>query len=194
MSLFELVDEILLGNPVGPRDGDELVAYAHQFFPAFLFRDIRACRSYKSAGSLLALGSGTELVTKINGIKETEKKVLILGFDGMDPHLVEIWMRQGLLPHFEKLRRQGDFRPLQTSNPPQSPVAWSNFITGCDPGGHAIFDFIHRDPENYIPVFSASSFTFASATLSMDIYPASISFLAVASPTPLIISSEVSIS
>ncbi len=120
-----------------------------------------------TAGSLFALGNGSELITKINGIKETKNKILVLGFDGMDPHLVDIWIRQGLLTHFERHRRQGDFRPLQTSIPPQSPVAWSNFITGCDPGGHAIFDFIHRDPENYIPIFSASRTEEAGKTLSI---------------------------
>jgi len=120
-----------------------------------------------TAGSLVALGGGSDLITKINGRTETSKKMLILGFDGMDPHLVEIWMRQGLLPHFEKLRQRGDFLPLRTSIPPQSPVAWSNFITGCNPGGHAIFDFIHRDPENYIPLFSASRTEEASKSLSI---------------------------
>ena len=46
--------------------------------------------------------------------------------------------------------------PFGTSIPPQSPVAWSNFITGRDPGGHGIFDFIHRDPQTMLPFFSAS--------------------------------------
>ena len=40
-------------------------------------------------------------------------------------------------------------RSLGTSTPPQSPVAWSNFITGRNPGGHGVFDFIHRDAEKY---------------------------------------------
>jgi predicted AlkP superfamily phosphohydrolase/phosphomutase len=40
--------------------------------------------------------------------------------------------------------------------PPQSPVAWSNFITGLDPGGHGIFDFVHRDPNTMIPYLSTS--------------------------------------
>jgi predicted AlkP superfamily phosphohydrolase/phosphomutase len=53
---------------------------------------------------------------------------------------------EGRLPNFDKLRRQGDYRRLTTSIPPQSPVAWSNFITGAGPGVHGIFDFIHRDP------------------------------------------------
>ena len=42
------------------------------------------------------------------------------------------------------------------SKPPQSPVAWSNFVTGMNPGGHGIFDFLHRDPATYAPVSSAT--------------------------------------
>ena len=109
-----------------------------------------------SSGALLTLGSGSELVTKTLGKRDTHKKVLILGLDGMDPHLLQVWMKQGKLPSFQKLWNKGDFRRLRTSTPPQSPVAWSNFITGMNPGGHGIFDFIHRNPENYIPEFSGA--------------------------------------
>jgi hypothetical protein len=52
---------------------------------------------------------------------------------------------EGILPNFARLRAEGDFRPCGTTVPPQSPVAWSTFITRQDPGGHGIFDFIHRD-------------------------------------------------
>ncbi len=75
------------------------------------------------------------------------KKVLVLGIDGMDPKLLQKFVNEAKMPNFESLIAQGDFKPLQTSIPPQSPVAWSTFITGMDPGGHGIFDFIHRDPE-----------------------------------------------
>ncbi|MBS3818464.1 alkaline phosphatase family protein [bacterium] len=109
-----------------------------------------------TAGSFLAVGGGSDLVTRVFGKTDTPKKAIVLGFDGIDPQLLEHWMNEGKLPSFQKLRRQGGFRPLQTSIPPQSPVAWSNFINGTNPGGHAIFDFIHRNPENYIPIFSAS--------------------------------------
>jgi predicted AlkP superfamily phosphohydrolase/phosphomutase len=74
------------------------------------------------------------------------KRVLVLGFDGVDPVLLERFMAAGELPHFAKLAAEGSFRRLETVVPPQSPVAWSTFITGLDPGGHGIFDFIHRDP------------------------------------------------
>ncbi|NQT81312.1 MAG: alkaline phosphatase family protein [Candidatus Aminicenantes bacterium] len=119
-----------------------------------------------ASGSLLALGSSSDLVTKVTGKRETHKKLILLGLDGMDPHLLQIWMKEGKLPHFKRLWNQGSFLPLRSSIPAQSPVAWSNFITGTDPGGHAIFDFIHRDPERYFPVFSASETSEATKTIS----------------------------
>ncbi len=109
-----------------------------------------------TTGSLVAF-SGSDIVTKVFGNKETSVKVIVLGFDGMDYHLVKQMIDQGKLPYFKKLANQGGFRPLRTSMPPQSPVAWSNFITGTNPGGHAIFDFIHRTPKNYFPFLSTSS-------------------------------------
>ncbi len=89
--------------------------------------------------------------------KDDNPKLIILGFDGMDPRLCERLMDQGRLPHLAKMREAGGFRPLGTSIPPQSPVAWSNFITGADAGVHGIFDFIHRNPAKQCePYYSAA--------------------------------------
>ncbi len=118
-----------------------------------------------TSGALLTLGKGSELLTKTHGKRDTEKKVLILGLDGIDPHLLQVWMKQGKLPSFQKLCNQGDFRPLGTSIPPQSPVAWSNFVTGTNPGGHAIFDFVHRNPEYYSPEYSGAEIKEAEKTV-----------------------------
>lgn len=118
-----------------------------------------------ASGALLSLGSGSELLAKTHGKRDTQKKVLILGLDGMDPHLLQVWMKQGKLPSFQKLWNQGDFRRLRTSIPPQSPVAWSNVTTGMNPGGHGIFDFVHRDPENYFPEFSGAETKEAEKTI-----------------------------
>ena len=123
-----------------------------------------------AGGSLLALGNHPNVLTRVFGKTATSQKVIILGFDGMDPHLTEMWMNAGKLPAFSKLRRQGVFTPLGTSNPPQSPVAWANFITGMNPGGHGLFDFTHRDPEAYIPYFSATETSGATKTLSIGKY------------------------
>jgi predicted AlkP superfamily phosphohydrolase/phosphomutase len=84
------------------------------------------------------------------------QKLIILGIDGMDPQLLRQFMREGKMPNFAKLAEQGSFRQLTTSIPPQSPVAWSNLITGMNAGGHGIFDFIHRDPKTMELYFSTS--------------------------------------
>lgn len=84
-------------------------------------------------------------------------KVLVLGFDGMDPLLTAQYRAEGRMPHFDRfLAAGGQFASFGTAIPPQSPVAWSNFITGRDAGGHGIFDFIHRDPETMLPLSSTS--------------------------------------
>jgi len=85
-----------------------------------------------------------------------DHKLIILGIDGMDPQLLQQFVHEGKMPNFAKLIQQGSFRQLTTSIPPQSPVAWSNLITGMNAGGHGIFDFIHRDPKSMELYFSAS--------------------------------------
>jgi predicted AlkP superfamily phosphohydrolase/phosphomutase len=82
--------------------------------------------------------------------------VIVLGFDGMDHALVTQMMAEGRLPNLSKLAQMGAFQALGTSTPAQSPVAWSNFITGLDAGGHGIYDFVHRDPKTMIPYLSTS--------------------------------------
>jgi predicted AlkP superfamily phosphohydrolase/phosphomutase len=85
------------------------------------------------------------------------KKVIVIGIDGMDPRLSERMMKAGLLPNLDKLRAGGGFSTLGTSTPPQSPVAWANFINGAGPGNHGIFDFIHRNPhEQCAPINSVT--------------------------------------
>ncbi len=77
------------------------------------------------------------------------KRVVILGLDGMDHELTEKMMEEGKLPNFSALREQGGFRPLGTTVPPLSPVAWSTFQTGVNPGKHNIFDFLTPDLTHY---------------------------------------------
>lgn len=76
-------------------------------------------------------------------------RVIVLGFDGLDPALLETYMAQGLLPHFQQLKQQGTYRRLATTNPALSPVAWSSFVSGSNPGRHGLFDFITRDRRTY---------------------------------------------
>jgi predicted AlkP superfamily phosphohydrolase/phosphomutase len=84
------------------------------------------------------------------------RKLIILGIDGLDPDLLDKFMAAGKMPNFARLAAQGSYRRLTTSIPPQSPVAWSNLITGMNAGGHGIFDFIHRDPKTFQLYLSTS--------------------------------------
>ncbi len=84
-----------------------------------------------------------------------EQKVIVLGFDGVDARYTEKWMDEGKLPNLSKLRQSGTFRPLRPTIPAQTPVSWSTFSTGMDPGRTGIFDFLRRDPKTYLPVFAA---------------------------------------
>ena len=84
------------------------------------------------------------------------RRIVVLGFDGLDFNLTRDLMARGKMPHFRQVAARGGFSPLGTSIPPQSPVAWSSFITGLDPGGHGIFDFIHRDPATMTPYLSTA--------------------------------------
>src|SRR5918994_1642820 len=85
----------------------------------------------------------------------SEQKVIVVGFDGVDANYTERWMNEGKLPNLAKLRANGTYRPLLPTTPAQTPVSWSTFSTGIDPGRTGIFDFLRRDPKTYLPVFAA---------------------------------------
>lgn len=79
------------------------------------------------------------------------RKVIVVGLDGLEPKLLDDLLVRGELPHLARLREQGGYARLATTYPAQTPVAWSTFATGTNPGGHGIFDFIRRHPQTYLP-------------------------------------------
>ena len=76
---------------------------------------------------------------------------MVVGLDGLEPGIVERMLAAGELPNLARLRAGGGYSRIQTTYPAQTPVAWSTFATGTNPGGHGIFDFIRRDPKSYLP-------------------------------------------
>lgn len=96
------------------------------------------------------------LATACGGSEPVGHRMIVLGFDGMDYEVTRRMIAEGQLPNLARLAETGTFSPLETSIPPQSPVAWSDFITGLDPGGHGIFDFLHRDPATLAPYLSTT--------------------------------------
>lgn len=84
------------------------------------------------------------------------RRVIILGFDGQDPQITDALLRDGKLPNFAKLAARGCYHRLRTTFPSVSPVAWSSFSTGTNPGRHNIFDFLDRDRRSYLPRLSST--------------------------------------
>ncbi len=87
--------------------------------------------------------------------KSRVKRVVVLGLDGLDHGLTTKLLAEGKLPHLAALRAEGCFKSLGSTLPPISPVAWSTFQTGVNPGKHNIFDFLMPDLRTYEPKMSS---------------------------------------
>src|SRR5215467_11332677 len=83
---------------------------------------------------------------------------MVIGLDGLEPTIVESMLQRAELPNLARIRQMGSYSRLRTTYPAQTPVAWSSFATGTNPGGHGIFDFISRDPATYLPDAALSRF------------------------------------
>jgi predicted AlkP superfamily phosphohydrolase/phosphomutase len=78
-------------------------------------------------------------------------KVVVVGLDGLEPTIAEPMQLAGKLPNLARLAARGGYSRVQTTSPAQTPVAWSTFATGVNPGAHGIFDFVRRNPATYLP-------------------------------------------
>ncbi|HWF48539.1 MAG TPA: alkaline phosphatase family protein [Bryobacteraceae bacterium] len=124
---------------------------------------MKSCRVATALSIALAL-----IALEACGRQITKKKVIVLGIDGLDPDFLE--RHWDSLPNLKHLRDTGSFERLGTTIPPQSPVAWASFITGLDPGGTGIFDFVHRDPATMQPFSSMAGIEPSSHTLAIGPY------------------------
>jgi predicted AlkP superfamily phosphohydrolase/phosphomutase len=106
---------------------------------------------------------------KFAGLRKAQR-VVIVGLDGQDPELTEEWMNAGLLPNFSRLRENGTFARLGTTLPAESPVAWSSFQTGCNPGKHHIYDFLVPNRKSLMPELSSANVTAPARTLKLGKY------------------------
>jgi predicted AlkP superfamily phosphohydrolase/phosphomutase len=67
--------------------------------------------------------------------------VLVFGMDGADYDVVSEMIAANRLPTLRRLRDHGVYGPLKSTEPPVTPVAWSTFLTGLQPGRHGIYNF-----------------------------------------------------
>jgi predicted AlkP superfamily phosphohydrolase/phosphomutase len=75
------------------------------------------------------------------------KKVCVIGLDGASPVLINKWIDD--LPAFQQFRDEGLWGYSIPPLPAQTPVAWTTFMTGQNPGKHGIFSFIQREVGSY---------------------------------------------
>src|SRR5688572_30176292 len=104
----------------------------------------RVLISVVALAAAIACGSG-------DAPSRYSQKLVILGFDGMDPDLLKQWIDAGRLPTFKRLADRGGVYPLTTTHSPESPTAWASFATGVNAGKHNIYDFLIRDTATYMP-------------------------------------------
>ena len=77
----------------------------------------------------------------------TAAPLLVIGVDGLEWNVILAMLRDGSLPHLDRLMRQGVYGRLNTLRTPKSPIVWTSVATGKIPAKHGILDFTRRDNE-----------------------------------------------
>jgi len=70
-------------------------------------------------------------------------RLIILGFDGLDPMIVDKLIKQGKLPHLARLCEQGAWGRLQSIQPSISAVIWTSIATGTTMIKHGIVSWTY---------------------------------------------------
>jgi predicted AlkP superfamily phosphohydrolase/phosphomutase len=88
--------------------------------------------------------------------RSARDRVILLGFDGMDPDVVELLMSEGKLPNLAKIRQGGAHGRLRSMKPILSPVVWTTIATGKTPDQHQIghFTAVNQATGEQLPVTS----------------------------------------
>lgn len=148
---------------IGPGAGFAVGTTIFAFFAAF-FAGLAAVFLWPIRWSIRAIRGRRALA------RARVKRFVILGLDGMEPSLAEKYMAEGKMPNLSRLREQGSYMKLGTTAPPLSPVAWSSFLTACNPGKHNVFDFLTRDKRTYLPLLSSVNIRGASRVWKLGKY------------------------
>ncbi len=92
-------------------------------------------RKFLACFAVLVLVSGCQPSSKPG-------KIMVLGFDGMDPPTVDLLMSEGKMPNFSKIRQNGAYGRLISTKPLLSPIIWTTVATGKPPDQHGIGHFV----------------------------------------------------
>ncbi len=85
--------------------------------------------------------SRTNTRAAVGPAEDRDFKVCLIGFDGLDPAVLERALEQGELPTFARLQREGASGELATLPHANSAVIWASLYSGLSPREHGILDF-----------------------------------------------------
>jgi predicted AlkP superfamily phosphohydrolase/phosphomutase/Flp pilus assembly protein TadD len=97
-------------------------------------------------------------------------RIIVLGFDGMDPEALDLLMSEGKMPNFATLRQDGAYGRLISSKPMLSPILWTTLATGKTPDQHKIGHFVavNEKTGEQLPVTSQMRATKALWNIASD--------------------------
>lgn len=86
------------------------------------------------------------------------KRVLIIGWDGVDWEVLRPMLDAGLLPNLAAFKERGAYGDCLSTVPSHSWCAWPSFMTALNPAGHAVFDILEHKPgaNRRLPITSKS--------------------------------------
>ncbi len=69
-------------------------------------------------------------------------RTLLIGLDGATFSILDLLMKEGVMPFLRDLVASGARAELASVIPPLTPPAWTSLMTGRSPGNHGVFDFL----------------------------------------------------
>lgn len=76
-------------------------------------------------------------------------KVILFGLDGASFNLIQPWVKDGSLPTFARLLKEGAHGVLKSTHPPVTVPAWAAMLTGKNPGRLGYHHFSERKEGSY---------------------------------------------
>ena len=74
---------------------------------------------------------------------------MVIGLDGATFDIIHPLIEAGRLPNLARLKVEGAWGNLRSVMHPESPQAWSSFLTGVNPGKHGVFGFTRQIAGSY---------------------------------------------
>jgi hypothetical protein len=103
-------------------------------------------RTLAAAAALLAGAAGSFTSRPPAGAARAPfDRVVLLGFDGATPAVVELLAAQGKLPALKRLMDEGAYGRLRTFHPNKSAILWTSIATGKTMVKHGIVDWTYLD-------------------------------------------------